>query len=60
MAGRFDGLTDMEWQLFADIFPTASLARVVSTLGERCRQRSAFPSRSNPQICLPYAHPPSD
>jgi hypothetical protein len=22
MAGRFDGLSDMEWQLFADIFPT--------------------------------------
>ena len=23
MAGRFDGLNDMEWQLFADIFPPA-------------------------------------
>jgi transposase len=23
MAGRFDGLSDLEWQLFADIFPPA-------------------------------------
>jgi hypothetical protein len=22
MAGRFDGVSDLEWQLFADIFPT--------------------------------------
>jgi hypothetical protein len=23
MAGRFDGLSDVEWPLFADIFPPA-------------------------------------
>ena len=23
MAGRFDGLSDLEWRLFADIFPSA-------------------------------------
>jgi transposase len=23
MAGRFDGLSDLEWHLFADIFPSA-------------------------------------
>ena len=27
MAGRFDGLSDIEWQLFADIFPPAPLRR---------------------------------
>jgi transposase len=27
MAGRFDGLSDMEWQLFADIFPPAPSRR---------------------------------
>jgi hypothetical protein len=23
MAGRFEGLSDLEWQLFADLFPTS-------------------------------------
>ncbi|HEX2279393.1 MAG TPA: transposase [Candidatus Tectomicrobia bacterium] len=27
MAGRFEGLSDLEWHLFADIFPPASLKR---------------------------------
>ena len=26
MAGRFDGLSDLEWQLFADMFPPATAA----------------------------------
>jgi transposase len=27
MVGRFDGLTDVEWQLFADIFPPPPVRR---------------------------------
>ncbi len=27
MAGRFEGLSDLEWHLFADVFPPAPLKR---------------------------------
>jgi transposase len=39
MAGRFEGLTDVEWEIFRNIFPSEEQ-------GEGCRGRPAAPSRN--------------